>query len=405
MTTKVSTQMLGQPLQPVQTASFTAGSGLIYPVNTYANGASSPIIIATLPTSPVAGQTITFLDYAGTFNTLNFNIAAGSTPINGVVSSSYLTIMNVNRGSVVLMYIDSTQGWIITNGATVSQPSASSNYMASALIVAGGGSGGWSDGGGGGAGGLIYGILPLNVGTAYTVTIGGGGAGINNSPWHGANGSPSLFGTISAAGGGGGGGPYNSGQSTGNGYAGGSGGGGGNDYNRSTNVAGGAGNTPSVTPSQGNAGGNGTGGGGCGGGGGAGAAGQAGYWSNPYYGGNGGAGVACSITGTSVYYAGGGGGGAEAGAGNVSGTGGNGGGGGGETRSGTPSTAGSGTVNTGGGGGGGMANTSGAGGSGVVIISYPNATQKGSGGTVTSYTSGSTTFWVHKFTSSGTYTA
>jgi hypothetical protein len=41
----------------------------------------------------------------------------------------------------------------------------------------------------------------------------------------------------------------------------------------------------------------------------------------------------------------------------------------------------------------------------VVIISYARATQLGSGGTVTSYVSGNTTYWVHTFTSSGTFTA
>jgi hypothetical protein len=60
----------------------------------------------------------------------------------------------------------------------------------------------------------------------------------------------------------------------------------------------------------------------------------------------------------------------------------------------------------GGGGGGGQSNGhGGSGGSGVVIISYVNTTQRGTGGTVTSYGSGATTTWVHTFTSSGTYTA
>jgi hypothetical protein len=66
-----------------------------------------------------------------------------------------------------------------------------------------------------------------------------------------------------------------------------------------------------------------------------------------------------------------------------------------------------GTVNTGGGGGGyGQTSLSGAaGGSGIVILSYANPSQRGSGGTTTSYTSAGITFWVHTFTSSGTYTA
>jgi hypothetical protein len=40
-----------------------------------------------------------------------------------------------------------------------------------------------------------------------------------------------------------------------------------------------------------------------------------------------------------------------------------------------------------------------------VIITYTNPTQRGTGGTVTNYASGSNTVWVHTFTSSGTFTA
>ena len=51
-------------------------------------------------------------------------------------------------------------------------------------------------------------------------------------------------------------------------------------------------------------------------------------------------------------------------------------------------------------------NTAGAaGGSGVVIISYAATSPVGTGGTITSYTSGGITYQVHTFTSSGTFTA
>jgi hypothetical protein len=44
-----------------------------------------------------------------------------------------------------------------------------------------------------------------------------------------------------------------------------------------------------------------------------------------------------------------------------------------------------------------------------VIIAYTNATQRGTGGTVTSYNGGvgsnNVTTWVHTFTTSGTFTA
>jgi hypothetical protein len=40
-----------------------------------------------------------------------------------------------------------------------------------------------------------------------------------------------------------------------------------------------------------------------------------------------------------------------------------------------------------------------------VIITYSSLARRGTGGAVTSYTSGGSTFWVHSFTTSGTFTA
>lgn len=81
-------------------------------------------------------------------------------------------------------------------------------------------------------------------------------------------------------------------------------------------------------------------------------------------------------------------------------------GGGGNAGISADATTRNGTVNTGGGGGASRnaGLTGGSGGSGVVIISYASTTQRGSGGTITSYISGGTTYWVHTFTSSGTFT-
>ena len=56
----------------------------------------------------------------------------------------------------------------------------------------------------------------------------------------------------------------------------------------------------------------------------------------------------------------------------------------------------------GGGYGGNGGDVPGNGGSGVVIVSYQYPTQVATGGTVTSYVSGSDTYWVHTFTSNGT---
>jgi hypothetical protein len=55
------------------------------------------------------------------------------------------------------------------------------------LVVAGGGSGGLA---GGGGGGLLTGICPVITGSSITVTVGAGGTD--------ANGTVSVFGTISA---------------------------------------------------------------------------------------------------------------------------------------------------------------------------------------------------------------
>ena len=232
------------------------------------------------------------------------------------------------------------------------------------LVVAGGGSGGQSSnerGGGGGAGGLrstvtatggggsLESALTLLSGTSYTVTVGAGGA--SNS-----NGSDSVFSTITATGGGRGGF-----QVGGNPNVGGSGGGG-RDNGSQSGAAG--------TANQGFAGGQGrTDGatyGNSGGGGGAGGVGQQGNTSagsTPSYQ-SGGVGVATSISGSSVTYAGGGGGG-----GDKVGLAGTGGGNGGNGST-APTAA---TANLGGGGGG-SSYTSGqpatAGGSGVVIVRY-----------------------------------
>lgn len=235
------------------------------------------------------------------------------------------------------------------------------------LAVGGGGGGGANVGGGGGAGGYRY-LRNFSIsGGTTTVTVGAGGAG---GIWNGAiaqNGSSSVFSTITAAGGGGG--ADDSTPSTHPASSGGSGGGG--AYSVGVQ-SGGSGNTPSTIPSQGNNGGNGYTGGGyynSAGGGGSGSVGSDADTSD-HNGSNGGIGTANSITGSSVYYAGGGGAGADNYRGGSGGTGGLGGGGNG----GTTTSGSNGTANTGGGGGGGTNSPSraagGSGGSGIVIVRY-----------------------------------
>ena len=224
------------------------------------------------------------------------------------------------------------------------------------LVVAGGAGGGLAGGGAGGYrtsfgtgninGGLTALENPLNLvlSTAYTVTVGAGGAGANHNtrvPGY-SGGNSAISGanitTITSTGGGGGGTAGASGPWT-DGVDGGSGGG-----SHDGPPAGAA----VTNPVQGFAGGvqgNTAGGGG----GGAGSVGN----NNT----NGGTGLASTITGSSSQYAGGGGG-YPSGGGTF----------GGGTA--TTGTGGSGTANTGGGGGGGL--TPGTGGSGVVILRYPD---------------------------------
>lgn len=249
------------------------------------------------------------------------------------------------------------------------------------LVVAGGAGGGNMYGGGGGAGGLlVQSGRSLTSGTAYTCTIGAGGAANSNSTSVvGNSGSNSVFDTSTALGGGGGG--------TFNTIAGVNGGSGGGGPMGATN-GGSYGAGGSAT--QGNSGGA-TGYGNAGGqgyrvnpaylGGGGGGAGGAGGTATGTTAGIGGTGFTSALvnamgaatgfgqlSGGNYYFAGGGGGGAESATPNSGGLGG--GGRGGLYGSYGPDN---GLPNTGGGGGavGGNLATGSAGGSGLIIVRYP----------------------------------
>jgi len=226
------------------------------------------------------------------------------------------------------------------------------------LIVGGGGGG---SGGGGGAGGVVYNSsYSVTPGNSYTVVVGDGGSGSAASV-SGGDGSNSSFNSIVAYGGGGGGARQTGGR------AGASSGGSGQDSNAASGAA-----------SQGFRGGDGLSTAACtsaSGGGGAGSAGLQGFTQcSPQipWGGNGGIGVAYSISGSSTYYGGGGGGGPNNNSSTTVefGRGGNGGGGNGGNGDRVNGT--DGLANTGGGGGGGDWEASGAGngGSGIVIVRY-----------------------------------
>jgi len=403
----------------------TAVSGQGYFIDT-----TSAAHTLTLPASATIGDFIAIKDYAGTFNTNNLTIARNGHNIQGVANDS---LISTNRASLVLVYVDSTKGWlyweehnvadlqrlVAATGGTVATSGdykihtftgdgcfvvTTAGYL-DYLVVGGGGGGGsagthagcnGAGGGGGGAGGYRTTYPSCDTGLlitsgTYPITVGGGGATgpLTPNARQGSSGSNSVFSTITSTGGGGGGEGGQTGQPAQPsmfGLPGGSGGGGGaQPFPVGSPYPGGTGNTPPVSPPQGNNGGSpntgnpsyGLSGGG---GGGAGAVGASATSST---GPSQPAGLNNSITGSSVGYAGGGGGGSG---GNKTGGGGTvpnpfGAGKGGAAEPFIPgcgaSVATSGIANRGSGGGGAGhgncssgSNSGGAGGKGIVIIRY-----------------------------------
>ena len=405
----------------VKTTAFTATAGEGYFCNT-----TSAAFTVTLPASPSAGDIVGIKDYANTADTNNITIGRNGSNIQGTANDF---VVNTEGLSIVLLYVDSTKGWLsigqakasdiseeplftIATGGTITTsgdykihtftgpgtfcvsqtgndiPTGGPSNVDYLVIAGGGGGGGPASGGGGGAGGYressgtdsgcysrsplgaCVSALPISV-QGYPITIGAGGIGgtpSNPAPLgpRSQPGSNSIFSTITSTGGGAG--AISPGPSK-DGKPGGSGGGGGQHDGTPSGGSGGSGNTPPVSPPQGSNGGN----GGPGpssnprtSGGGGGATGAG--ETGP--GGDGGAGATSTINGSPVTRAGGGGGGAEG----LSRTGSPGPGGGGASN---PGSAGqNGTDNKGGGGGGSNRGPTsnnyagGNGGSGIVIIRY-----------------------------------
>ena len=391
-----------------KTATFSAVSGDGFFCNT-----TSSAFTCNLPAGS-AGAIVSLADYAGTWQTNNLTVSPnGSEKIGGVNAD---VTLSTEGQSVTFVYVDGTQGWKITDNAdqttegpafvtatggtittcgnfkihTFTGPgtfcvscagSSAGSDTVSYVVVAGAGGGGGSalgyySGGGGGAGGFregkassdCYTASPLNAPAGlpvtvqgYPITVGGGGSAgggsassappVCRSP--GGGGNNSVFSTITSAGGGEGGESGGDPGTTPNvGIAGGSGGGGGG-FNGNPDGGLGAGNTPPVSPPQGNPGGAGSlpNAGHGGGGGGATTAGT-GSTGASSLGNAGGAGAETHITGSPVTYA----------AGGIAG------------KSPAPTQACNGAANTGDGGMAGANNPGdadgGTGGSGIVIIRY-----------------------------------
>jgi hypothetical protein len=392
-------------------------SGEGYFVNT-----TSGSITMTLPASPSAGDIVSFKDYANTFDTNNLTVARNGSLISGDATDA---VISTEGQAITLIYGDATKGWQSVNASTeadLPKPTFTAatggtilecgNYKIHVftgpgtfcvssignsapqgrpsngdyLVVAGGGG---SNYGAGGAGGFrqsvtCAGTIPLSV-SSFPITVGGGGAGTPSGC--AARGSNSIFSSITSAGGGASGGATPYCTSSANAPGGSGAGGPGFDFPApspgsppaTTHQTGGVGNTPPVSPPQGNAGGRGhgtygTSDNGSGGGGGAGSSAADTVIGTP--GGTpGAAGAPTSILGSTPtapsygesgpspgrYFAGGGGGAQQNPGTNPGGV-----GGGGDGKPGPSGSGCNGATNMGGGAGG----RNSAGGSGIVIIRY-----------------------------------
>ena len=95
----------GTSWQAVKTSGFTAVGGEGYFCNT--TGGAFQLL---LPASPTIGDEVSFVDYAGTFDSNALTIGRNSEKINGATAD--LTV-SVERAANTLVYTDGTQGWLL----------------------------------------------------------------------------------------------------------------------------------------------------------------------------------------------------------------------------------------------------------------------------------------------------
>ena len=95
----------GTSWQAVKTGNYTASAG----EGVFCNTTSGSFTL-TLPSSPTIGDEVSFIDYAGTFDTYALTIGRNSEKINGATAD--LTV-SVERAANTLVYTDGTQGWLL----------------------------------------------------------------------------------------------------------------------------------------------------------------------------------------------------------------------------------------------------------------------------------------------------
>jgi Putative Ig domain len=393
---------------------WTTASGNVGTVYDSTRGSVSTI--ATLVATDAESTSVTYAITSGSLPTgVSLNTSTGVISRTGTISAetsdttytfSVTPTSNgqagVARSFNIVIKAPAIVSFTSTGSSTWTVPTGLSAVQV--LMVAGGGAGGVStvgavNGGGGGAGGMIeMSSFPVTPGGSVSYTVGAGGpnswfdghpsspAGSYPGSRPNAQGSDSVFGSLTAKGGGfGGSGNFSTDSGDALGSAGGSGGGhAGWASSTAPNASEASGTQPTQPGNSGTYGYGYPGGKGGnpstvgGGGGGASAKGTGSIETNSAQG-VGGAGRSSSISGSSVTYGGGGGAGGYPGTVAAAGAGGSGGGGAG-TPGGTlsPATATPGTTNRGGGGGGcsGVSSNPGTklyggnGGPGIIIVKY-----------------------------------
>jgi hypothetical protein len=272
----------------IRSSGFTAVSGVGYYCDT-----SSGAFTVTLPASPSDGDIVAIKDWSSTAATNNITIGRNGQKIEGNNDNGAI---NIHGDAQTLVFSGTSRGWMVVNSgllegiqnpqfvaATGGTVLTCGNYKVHVftgsgsfvvsnggndlgsnsveyLVVAGGGGGGARHAGGGGGGGFRQNYpsptiagLPV-IAQTYPITVGAGGTGGTGPyaapllPRVATRGGSSIFSTITSTGGGSG---NNYGTPSGcNPYLpGGSGGG------ASLSGPNGTGNTPPVSPSQGNDGG------------------------------------------------------------------------------------------------------------------------------------------------------